>query len=258
MQGRVALVTGSTTGMGRAIIESLARSGCNVVLHGLTSAEKLQEQAQGLRENNVDVLTSTTDLRSPEGIYRLVEEASSKLGPVDILVNNAGMQHVAPVHEFPNDKWNDLISVMLSAPFHTTKAVLPSMIDKGWGRIINISSFHGKVASPFKAPYCAAKHGVAGLTKSVALEVATKGITCNAICPGYVWTELIEKQLASSAKSRGITEEQLINDVLLRPQPIGRFVSVDEIASLAMYLCRDEAAAITGALLSADGGWTTQ
>lgn len=204
------------------------------------------------------MLTSTANLLDAAAIRGLVKDVHDHFGRIDILVNNAGIQHVAPIHEFPEEKWDALMGVMLSAPFHATKAVLPHMLHAGWGRIVNTSSFHGLVASPFKAPYVAAKHGIAGFTKSVALEVAKQNITVNAICPGYVLTELVEKQLQASAQTRGMTVEQVINDVLLKPQPIGRFVKVSEIADFVHFLCSDKAGAITGAVLPIDGGWTAQ
>lgn len=257
MKGKVALVTGSTAGMGKAIVARLAQAGCDVVVHGLPSSG-MEAQADSLRALGVNVLTSTADLRNAASISAMIREAHDRLGAVDILVNNAGIQHVAPLHEFPNDKWDDLIGVMLTAPFHTSKLVLPGMIRAGWGRIVNTCSFHGLVASPFKAPYVAAKHGVAGLTKATALEVAKQGVTVNAICPGYVLTELVEKQLHDSARTRGMTPEQVMSEVLLRPQPIGRFVKVEEVAALVHFLCQEEAGAITGAVMPIDGGWTAQ
>ncbi len=188
----------------------------------------------------------------------MIAEAEKLSGAVDILVNNAGIQHVAPIEEFPVEKWDQIIAINLSATFHAIRAALPAMRKKGWGRIINTASAHALVASPFKVAYVAAKHGIAGITKTVALEAATAGITVNAICPGYVWTPLVEKQIPDTAKARGMTEEQVKRDVILAAQPTKEFVTVDEVAALAVYLCRDEAKAITGALLPIDGGWTAE
>jgi 3-hydroxybutyrate dehydrogenase len=219
----------------------------------------MQAQAKALSQHGAEVLTSTANLLEPAEIRALVRDVHARFGRIDVLVNNAGLQHVAPVHTFPEDRWDAILGVVLSAPFHATKAVLPHMLDAGrGGRIVNTCSFHGLVASPFKAPYVAAKHGVAGFTKSVALEVAKAGITVNAVCPGYVLTELVERQLNDTARARGITVEEVMSDVLLRPQPIGRFVRVEEVADFVHYLCGDAAAAITGAVLPIDGGWTAQ
>jgi 3-hydroxybutyrate dehydrogenase len=188
----------------------------------------------------------------------MVSECTNLLGSPDILINNAGIQHVAPVDEFPDDKWDAIMSIILSSAFHTTKAALPAMKAKGWGRIINTGSMHSLVASPFKSAYNAAKHGLAGFTKTVALEVATQGITVNNICPGYVWTSLVENQIPDTMKARGLTRDQVINDVLLANQPQKKFVQVEQLAALAVFLCREEASAITGTNLSVDGGWTAQ
>jgi len=211
------------------------------------------EQASGGKAGYSDA-----DLTKPEAIEQLMAQAADELGGVDILVNNAGMQHVAPIDQFPVEKWDLIVALNLSAAFHTMRLALPAMKAKGWGRIINTASAHSLVASPNKAPYVAAKHGIAGLTKAVALETATSGVTVNCISPGYVWTTLVENQIPDTMKARSLTREQVINDVLLAAQPTKRFVTVDQVAALALFLCRDEATAITGANLSMDGGWTAQ
>ncbi len=259
LKGKTALVTGSTSGIGLAIARALAAEGANLVINGFGDAGEVEriratlEQASGGR-----ALYSGADLTRPEAIEAMMREAAEALGPIDILVNNAGMQHVAPVDEFPREKWDLIIALNLSAAFHTIRLALPGMKEKGWGRIINTASAHSLVASPNKSAYVAAKHGIAGLTKTVALEAARSGVTVNCISPGYVWTPLVENQIPDTMKARGLTREQVMNDVLLAAQPTKQFVTVEQVASLALYLCRDEAAAITGANLSMDGGWTAQ
>jgi 3-hydroxybutyrate dehydrogenase len=247
LQGKTALVTGSTSGIGLAIARALAAEGAKLILNGFgdpAEIEKLQAE--------LGAGYSGADLTKADAIEAMMAEA----GPVDILVNNAGTQHVAPVDEFPVDKWNLIIALNLTAAFHTTRLALPGMKAKGWGRIVNTASAHSLVASPNKSAYVAAKHGMAGFTKTVALEVATAGITANCISPGYVWTHLVEGQIPDQMASRGLTREQVMNDVLLAAQPTKKFVTVDQVAALALFLCRDEAASITGANLSMDGGWT--
>ncbi|HEX8444423.1 MAG TPA: 3-hydroxybutyrate dehydrogenase [Allosphingosinicella sp.] len=259
LNGKSALVTGSTSGIGLAMARALAGEGANVMLNGFGDAgeiERLRSEIEG--GSNVRVAYSGADLTKPDQIASMMSEAADAFGAVDILVNNAGMQHVAPVDQFPLEKWDLLIALNLSAVFHTTRLALPAMKARGWGRIINTASAHSLVASPNKAPYVAAKHGVAGLTKAVALETATSGVTVNCISPGYVWTPLVENQIPDTMKARGLTREQVMNDVLLSAQPTKKFVTVDQVAALALFLCRDEAAAITGANLSMDGGWTAQ
>ena len=257
LKGKTALVTGSTSGIGLGIAAALAAEGANVVLNGFGDAAAIETERAGLEAKyGVTARYSAADMTKPEAIAAMIAEAEREFGAVDILVNNAGIQHVAPIEEFPPEKWDQIIAINLSATFHAIRVALPAMKRKKWGRIINTASAHALVASPFKVAYVAAKHGIAGITKTVALETATDGITCNAICPGYVWTPLVEKQIPDTAKARGMTEEQVKRDVILAAQPTKEFVTVDEVAALAVYLCRDEARAITGALLPIDGGWT--
>jgi 3-hydroxybutyrate dehydrogenase len=247
LQGKTALVTGSTSGIGLAIARALAGEGAKLILNGFADPAEIAKLQAELKADY-----SGHDLTKAEEIEAMMAEA----GEVDILVNNAGTQYVAPIDEFPVDKWNLIIALNLSAAFHTTRLALPAMKNKGWGRIVNTASAHSLVASPNKSAYVAAKHGIAGLTKTVALEVATHGITANCISPGYVWTPLVEGQIPDQMKSRGLTREQVMNDVLLAAQPTKKFVTVDQVAALALFLCRDEAASITGANYSIDGGWT--
>ncbi len=257
LKGKTALVTGSTSGIGLGIVTRLAAEGANIVLNGFGEPAEIERISSDLKSRyKVKISYDGADMSKPESIAAMVKKAIAEFGAVDVLVNNAGIQHVAPVDEFPLDKWDAIIAINLSAAFHTTRAALPAMKKKGWGRIINIASAHALVASPFKSAYVAAKHGIAGFTKTVALEVAQQGITANAICPGYVLTPLVQKQIPDTAKARGISEEAVKRDVLLAAQPTKKFVGVDEVAGLAAYLCSDEAASITGAVLSIDGGWT--
>ena len=257
LKGKTALVTGSTSGIGLGIADAFARAGCNVMLNGFGDAAAIEtERATLEKKYGVAVAYDGADMSKGESIEAMMKNAATRFGGVDILVNNAGIQHVAPVDEFPVDKWHAIIAINLSSAFFTTRYALPWMKTKGWGRIINIASAHALVASPFKSAYVAAKHGIAGFTKSVALEVAEQGITSNAICPGYVLTPLVEKQIPDTAKARGITEEQVRRDVLLAAQPTKKFVGVEQVASLALYLASDDAASITGTLVSIDGGWT--
>lgn len=259
MTGKTALVTGSTSGIGLGVAEALARAGANVVLNGIGEADAIEAlRARLAAEHGVTVRFFDADVTQPPAIEAMFEAVLAEFGSVDILVNNAGIQHVAPVDAFPVEKWDAIIAVNLSAAFHTTRLALPAMKRQRWGRIIQIASAHALVASPFKSAYVAAKHGVAGLTKTVALEVAQTGITVNAICPGYVWTPLVERQIGDTARARGITEQEVIENVLLAAQPTKRFVTIDEVAELALFLAGDGAASITGAVLSVDGGWTAQ
>ena len=257
LKGKTALVTGSTSGIGLALAAAFAREGCNVVINGLGDTAEIEKTRNGLAaEHGVAVAYSSANMAIPAEIAAMVADAEKRFGAVDILCNNAGIQHVAPVDEFPLDKWDAIIAINLSASFHAIRAALPKMMAKGWGRVINTASAHALVASPYKSAYVAAKHGIAGLTKTVALEVATLGITVNAIAPGYVWTPLVEKQIPDTAKARGLTHEQVKQDVMLAAQPTKDFVSVEEVAALAVFLCSDAARSITGAILPMDGGWS--
>ncbi len=256
-QRRSALVTGSTSGIGLAIASDLAARGMNIVLNGFGEPTEVEALRQRLAEaHGVDVLYDGADMSRQDQIEAMLARAAQQLGGIDVLVNNAGIQHVAPVDEFPVEKWNAILAINLSAAFHTTRLALPHMKFNGWGRIVNIASAHALVASPFKSAYVAAKHGIAGFTKTVALEVAEQGITVNAVCPGYVLTPLVEKQIPDTAKARGITEAQVVRDVLLAAQPTKRFVTTDEVAQLVAFLCSDAAASITGTVIPIDGGWT--
>jgi len=257
LKNKVALVTGSTSGIGLAIARAFAAEGANVVINGFGDAAAVEQQRAGIEADfGVKALYSGADMSKGAEIAAMVEAATRDLGGVDILVNNAGIQFVSPIEEFPVDKWDQIIAINLSAAFHAVRAALPGMKARKWGRIINTASAHALVASPFKSAYVAAKHGIAGLTKTVALEAATHGVTCNAICPGYVWTPLVERQIPDTMAARGLTREQVINDVLLTAQPTKEFVTVDEIAAYAVFLTSDAAKSITGAMLTIDGGWT--
>ena len=257
VQGKVAVVTGSNSGIGLGVAEELARAGAHVAINSFTDRPEDHALAADMAaRHGVKVVYVQADMSDAAACRALIDKAAAALGPVDILVNNAGIQHVAAIEDFPVEKWNAILAINLSSAFHTTAAALPGMKARGWGRVVNIASAHGLTASPFKSAYVAAKHGVVGLTKTAALEVAGKGITCNAICPGYVLTPLVEAQIPDTMKARGMTREQVMNDVLLAGQPTKQFVTVDQVAALAAFLTRDEAANITGANLSVDGGWT--
>ena len=257
--GKVAVVTGSTSGIGLGIARALARSGVGVMLNGFGDASAIRSLCSDLRrEHGVPVEYSAADMSRPDEIAQMIAEAESRLGSVDILVNNAGIQHVAAVDEFPPQKWEQILSINLSSNFYTVRAALPGMKNRNWGRIVNIASAHGLVASPFKSAYVAAKHGVLGLTKTVALEVAETAITCNAVCPGYVKTPLVEGQIRDQAKVHGVSEEQVVRDVILASQPNKRFVAVDALGDIVLFLCSPAADAITGVALPVDGGWTAR
>lgn len=258
LKGKNAVVTGSTSGIGLAIADALAAAGADIVLNGLGSAEENAEAIDQVKAHGTTVSFSPANMMKPDEIAELITMAERDLGSLDILVNNAGIQHVAPVEEFPIAKWDAIMAINLSSSFHTTRAALPGMKANGFGRIINTASAHSLVASPYKAAYVAAKHGLVGLTKVIALEAAEHGVTCNAISPGYVWTPLVEGQLADTAKTRGITEEEVKNNVMLANQPTKQFVKVEEIGAMAVYLCSDAAANVTGSNLTIDGGWTAQ
>ncbi|MEO1200191.1 MAG: 3-hydroxybutyrate dehydrogenase [Pseudomonadota bacterium] len=254
-----AIITGSTSGIGLGIAESFVADGMNVMLNGFGDAAEIEETRARLDASaSGQVLYNGADMTKPDEIEALVAETEKVFGQVDIVVNNAGIQHVAPIEEFPIGKWDAIIAINLSSAFHTIRAALPGMKQRGWGRVINISSAHGLVASPYKSAYVAAKHGMIGLTKTIALETAEHGITVNAVCPGYVLTPLVESQIPDTAKARGITEEEVVRDVMLGHQPTKKFVTVEELGSLCLYLTTDGAASMTGTALPVDGGWTAQ
>ena len=259
LKTRTAVVTGSTSGIGLAIARAMAGEGANVVINGLGDAGEIENTRRAIEGDfGVRALYSPANMLEAGEIADMIRLAEEAFGGVDILVNNAGIQFVSPVEDFPPEKWDQIIAVNLSSAFHAIRAAVPGMKARGWGRIINTASAHSLVASPFKAAYVAAKHGVAGLTKTVALEVATHGITVNCISPGYVWTPLVERQIPDTMKARGLTKEQVINDVMLEAQPTKQFVTVDQVAALAVFLCSDAAGQMTGANLSMDGGWTAK
>ena len=258
LAGKTALITGSTSGIGRGIAELFAREGAGVVLNGFGDAKEIETLRASLESQGVKATYDAADMTKPAEIRTMVEKAQKAFGRVDILVNNAGIQHVAPVDEFPVEKWDAIIAINLSSAFHATRAALPAMKKAKWGRIINIASAHGLVASPFKSAYVAAKHGVVGFTKTVALEVAEQGITANSICPGFVMTPLVEKQIDSQARVTGVARENVIRDVILAPQPTKQFVKIEDVAAMALYLASDAAAQVNGAALSIDGGWTAR
>ena len=257
LNGKTALVTGSTSGIGFAIAEALASAQCNVIINGFAEDADAQAMLQQLTTTyGIQCHYSPADLSDPDQIQALVSEANDMFGRVDILVNNAGIQHVSPIESFPLATWNQILAVNLTSAFLCIQHVLPAMREVGWGRIINVSSIHGMVASPYKSAYIAAKHGMIGLTKTVALETAQQGITCNAICPGYVMTPLVKNQIADTAKARGLTEQQVMDDVLLGTQPTKRFTQPEDIAAMALFLCSDSASNMTGSSQVLDGGYT--
>jgi 3-hydroxybutyrate dehydrogenase len=259
LSGKTALITGSTSGIGQGIAEQLAKEGANIVLNGFGDSELIERQRINLADTyKVQVRYQAADLSEVNQIESMMLNSIDEFGAIDILVNNAGIQFVSPIEDFPVDKFNAILAVNLAASWHTTRLVIPKMKEKGWGRIINIASAHALVASPFKSAYVMAKHGIAGLTKTVALETAEFGITMNAICPGYVWTPLVEKQIPDTARIRGMTETQVISDVLLASQPTKKFVMIEEVAALTSFLISDAAKNITGSMQSIDGGWTAR
>lgn len=257
LKGKTALVTGSTSGIGSAYARAFASAGAAVMINGFGDADAIARQCAALEEaSGARALHDNADMTDPGAIAAMVARCHAELGGPDIVVNNAGIQHVAPLAEFPADKWDAIIAINLTSAFHVMRAALPHMRSAGWGRIISTASAHSLVASPNKSAYVAAKHGLVGLTKTVALETASDGITVNCISPGYVWTPLVENQIPDTMKARGITRDEVINDVLLSAQPTKKFVTPEQVAAFALFLCRDEAASITGANLSVDGGWT--
>ena len=259
LNGKAAVVTGSTSGIGLAVARALAQAGASVALNGFGDPAEIEKLRAGIeKECKVKAIYVAADMTKPAEIAAMVGTAQTAFGSVDIVVANAGIQYVAPIEEFPVEKWDAIIAINLSSAFHAIRAAVPGMKAKKWGRIICTASAHSLVASPFKSAYVTAKHGLAGLTKTVALEVATFGITANCISPGYVWTPLVEQQIPDTMKARNLTKEQVINNVLLAAQPTKQFVTAEQVASLALYLCSDAAAQITGANLSIDGGWTAE
>jgi 3-hydroxybutyrate dehydrogenase len=257
LQGKTAIVTGSTSGIGLGIAEAFAKQGANVVLNGFGETMQIEEARASLAQRtNATVLYSPADMSKPRAIEHMIRQTIDAFGAVDIMVNNAGIQHVAPIDEFPEEKWDAILSINLSSAFHATKLVLPMMRRRGWGRVVNVASAHALVASPYKAAYVAAKHGVLGLTRVTALETAEDGITCNALCPGYVRTPLVERQIEDQARAHGISRDKVISDVMLKEQPTKRFVEVEELAALALFLCSEHGGSVTGAALPVDGGWT--
>jgi 3-hydroxybutyrate dehydrogenase len=259
LQGKSAVVTGSTSGIGLAYARALAKEGVSVMINGFGEADAIEKERAAIEsEFGVKCVYSAADMTKADQITGMVKDAETAFGKVDILINNAGIQFVAPIDEFPNEKWDQIIAINMSSAFHGMQAVIPIMKKNGWGRIISTASAHSLVASPFKSAYVTAKHGLVGLTKTAALEVATHKITVNAISPGYVWTPLVEKQIPDTMKARGMTKEQVINEVLLDAQPTKEFVTSEQVAAIAVFLCSDAASQITGANISVDGGWTAE
>lgn len=257
LKGKTAIVTGSTSGIGQGMALALAKAGCNVMLNGLGDAAQIEaERAKMEKDTGSKILFNGADMTKPDQIEAMIKETKSKFGSVDIIVNNAGVQHVAPIDEFPPEKWDQIIAINLTSAFHMTRFALPYMKEAGWGRVVNLASAHALVASPYKSAYVAAKHGIAGMTKTVALEVAQQNITCNAICPGYVKTPLVDKQIGDQAKARGISEEDVVKTVILGAQPTKKFTTVEDVGALCVFLCTEAAQNITGAIIPIDGGWT--
>ncbi len=257
LKGKSAIVTGSTSGIGLGIARALAAQGANVMLNGFGDPDPIETLRFTLaRETGVKVAYSGADMSQPDAIRAMADAARAEFGQVDIIVNNAGIQHVAPVEDFPEEKWNAILAINLSSAFHLIRAVVPEMKERRWGRIVNVASAHGLTASPFKSAYVAAKHGMIGLSKTVALELAEFGVTCNTVCPGYVKTPLVEKQIADQAKAHGISPENVVRDVLLSHQARKEFVQVEELAALTVFLCSDAAASMTATALAMDGGWS--
>ncbi len=259
LKGKTAIVTGSTSGIGLAYAKAFAAEGANIVINGFGDEAAIEQERLALEAaSGARAVYDKADMTRPDEIAAMVARCHDELGGPDIIVNNAGIQHVAPIEDFPADKYDAIIAICLSSAWHLSRAAVPHMKAAKWGRIISTASAHSLVASPNKSAYVMAKHGIAGLTKTLALELATHGITANGISPGYVWTSLVENQIPDTMKTRGLTRDQVINDVLLAAQPTKEFVTPDQVAALALFLCRDEAKSITGANLSMDGGWTAQ
>ena len=259
LKGKAAVVTGSTSGIGLAYARAFAKEGANIVLNGFGDAAGIEKERAGIEsEFGVKAVYSPADMTKPDEVAAMIALSETTFGACDVLVCNAGIQFVSPVEDFPVEKWQQIIAINLTSAFLCMRAAVPGMKKRGWGRIISTASAHSLVASPFKSAYVAAKHGIAGLTKTIALEVATHGVTVNCISPGYVWTPLVEKQIPDTMKARGLTKEQVINDVLLDAQPTKQFVTVEEVAGIAVFLCSDAAKNITGANISVDGGWTAE
>ena len=259
LKSKTAVVTGSTSGIGLAIARALAKEGANVLINGFGKPEDIEKERLGIEADfGVKAIYSGADMSKPAEIAAMVALAESTFGSVDVPVNNAGVQFVSPIEDFPIEKWDQILAINLSSAFHAIRAAIPGMKARKWGRIISTASAHSLVASPFKSAYVAAKHGIAGLTKTAALELATFGVTVNCISPGYVWTPLVEGQIPATMKARNLTREQVINDVLLDSQPTKQFVTVDEVAAIVVFLCTDAARQMTGANLSVDGGWTAE
>ncbi|MDA9478837.1 3-hydroxybutyrate dehydrogenase [Bradyrhizobium sp. CCBAU 65884] len=257
LKGKTAVVTGSTSGIGLACARAFAGAGANIVLNGMGAPADVEKERSAIEsEFSVQAIYSPADMAKPKEVVDLIALGESTFGSVDVLINNAGIQHVSPIEEFPVEKWDAIIAINLSAAFHAIRAAVPGMKRRGWGRIITTASAHSQVASPFKSAYVAAKHGIAGLTKTAALELARSKITCNCISPGYVWTPLVERQIPNTMKARNLRRDEVISDILLAAQPTKEFVTAEQVASLALFLCSDDAAQITGANLAIDGGWT--
>ncbi len=256
LKGKTALITGSTSGIGLGIAKGFAAQGINIVMNGFGDADEIEQERKAIEDMGVKAIYNGADMTKPDEIVSMINNAADEMGSIDILVNNAGIQYVSPVDEFPPEKWDAIIAINMSSGFHTVRAAIPHMKKQGWGRIINIASAHGLVASPFKSAYVTAKHGVLGFTKTIGLEVAQDNITCNAICPGYVRTPLVENQIADTAKARGISEKEVVEDVMLKAQWTKKFVTVEQLSGTALFLCSDAAENITGTSISVDGGWT--
>ncbi len=256
LNGKTAIITGSTSGIGLGIATGLADAGINVVINGFGDQDAIDQEIETLSSKGVKAIYNGADMSKPEEISAMIEQTATELGSVDIVINNAGIQNVQPVEEFPPEKWDAIIAINMSSSFHTVRTAIPHMKKQGWGRIINIASAHALVASPYKSAYVTAKHGVLGFTKTIALEVAQHNITCNAICPGYVWTPLVEGQVKDTARARNMTEDEVINNVLLSAQWTKKFVTVEQLAGTALFLCSDHAENITGTHIAVDGGWT--